>query len=310
MNAPLPDIALHAAPEVQAPLSWVGMEGIVLPLRLPGALGGQTVAAKASFSVDLPDASVKGIHMSRLYVRLMEFAERSVLEESALLALLDDAIDSHADCSSTSASICLSFAWLKRQAALMTPALHGYRSYPVRIQASRQRHRSDLCMQFEVSYASTCPGSAALARQALSQHFRASMADEKLAVSEMQAWLEAHGSFATAHAQRSSASIALALDPDFKIDQLPDLVEAAEQALGTPLQTAVKRADEQAFARLNGANLMYSEDAARRLQAALRPLVRHAAIKVRHFESLHPHDAVALATLGDGLQSNVALGAL
>ena len=40
-------------------------------------------------------------------------------------------------------------------------------------------------------------------------------------------------------------------------------------ALGTTLQTAVKRADEQAFALANGQNLMFCEDAARRLHAAL-----------------------------------------
>ena len=42
-----------------------------------------------------------------------------------------------------------------------------------------------------------------------------------------------------------------------------------EAALGTPVQTAVKREDEQAFARLNAANLMFCEDAARRVAAVL-----------------------------------------
>jgi len=68
-----------------------------------------------------------------------------------------------------------------------------------------------------------------------------------------------------------------------------------EAALATPLQTAVKRADEQAFARLNGANLMYVEDAARRVQAALAQHHAQARVTVRHMESLHPHDAVAQA---------------
>jgi GTP cyclohydrolase I len=38
------------------------------------------------------------------------------------------------------------------------------------------------------------------------------------------------------------------------------------------VQTAVKRADEQAFALANGQNLMFCEDAARRLHLALRQL--------------------------------------
>ena len=43
---------------------------------------------------------------------------------------------------------------------------------------------------------------------------------------------------------------------------LRTLIDASEQVLGTALQTAVKRADEQAFALANGQNLMFCEKAA------------------------------------------------
>ena len=56
----------------------------------------------------------------------------------------------------------------------------------------------------------------------------------------------------------------------------------------------MKRADEQAFAALNGQNLMFVEDAARRIEAALGEYPRPS-VHVRHLESLHPHDAVAWA---------------
>lgn len=61
------------------------------------------------------------------------------------------------------------------------------------------------------------------------------------------------------------------------------------------MQTAVKRADEQAFALANGQNLMFCEDAARRLYKALRQIEWSTAFKLRveHAESLHAHDAVA-----------------
>lgn len=61
------------------------------------------------------------------------------------------------------------------------------------------------------------------------------------------------------------------------------------------MQTAVKRADEQAFALANGQNLMFCEDAARRLNLALRrsPGVSEFHVRVIHAESLHAHDAVA-----------------
>jgi GTP cyclohydrolase I len=73
------------------------------------------------------------------------------------------------------------------------------------------------------------------------------------------------------------------------------LIDALEHALGTPVQTAVKREDEQAFAELNAANLMFCEDAARRVSAVLArdPHVERFDAEVEHYESLHPHDAVA-----------------
>ena len=66
------------------------------------------------------------------------------------------------------------------------------------------------------------------------------------------------------------------------------------------MQTAVKREDEQEFARLNGAHPMYCEDAVRRIRAALDglPGVLDWSVRAAHLESLHPHDAVAAAVRG------------
>ncbi|MFH7473885.1 GTP cyclohydrolase, FolE2/MptA family, partial [Pseudomonas syringae pv. tagetis] len=63
---------------------------------------------------------------------------------------------------------------------------------------------------------------------------------------------------------------------------LKRLIDTADQALGTPEQTAVKRADEQAFARLNGQNLMYVEDAARKVQQALECRYAGSSFCLRH----------------------------
>ena len=57
-----------------------------------------------------------------------------------------------------------------------------------------------------------------------------------------------------------------AADFDFPVVEMIDLVE---NVLQTPVQAAVKREDEQAFALRNGQNLMFCEDAARRIQRAL-----------------------------------------
>jgi len=116
-----------------------------------------------------------------------------------------------------------------------------------------------------------------------------------LSVEEMGAWLASkQASIATAHAQRSFADITL----DLSDNEIPDfigIIDLIENALGTPLQTAVKREDEQAFAKRNAENLMFVEDSVRRLHEALSTYYQatYFRVKVEHQESLHAHDAIA-----------------
>ena len=78
------------------------------------------------------------------------------------------------------------------------------------------------------------------------------------------------------------------------------IINQIENALQTPVQAVVKREDEQEFARLNATNLMFCEDAGRRLQNAFDNNAEYLDfwIRVNHLESLHPHDAVAVVTKG------------
>ena len=68
------------------------------------------------------------------------------------------------------------------------------------------------------------------------------------------------------------------------------LIDAVEAALGTPVQTAVKREDEQAFARLNAENLMFCEDAARRVPRRSTP-TRASPITMRRVALREPASA-------------------
>jgi GTP cyclohydrolase I len=79
-----------------------------------------------------------------------------------------------------------------------------------------------------------------------------------------------------------------------------ELINEIENALKTPVQATVKREDEQAFALLNGRNLMFCEDAGRRVQTALNADERILDFWARctHYESLHPHNAVSVITKG------------
>ena len=132
--------------------------------------------------------------------------------------------------------------------------------------------------------------------QLIQQRFAWDFPDQQVDYSSVLDWLgSTQGIIATPHSQRSTATLQLRLTPDCKELPLLALLAGAERALGTPVQTAVKRADEQAFALANGQNLMFCEDAARRLHRALRQLPQASALRVRvvHAESLHAHDAVA-----------------
>ena len=289
---PLPDVAASGNAGSLLPLEWVGMQGIALPLWLEEGGQAQQVHAWADVHVDLPDPRVKGIHMSRLYLLLDAFAAGGPLDAAELEVLLRRMVASHADCASTRARLSLSFPLLRRQPALLTAGLAGWKSYPVRLQATLSPHGFAMTLALEVGYSSTCPCSAALARQLLADGFAAQFGSGRIDADAARGWLLEHASLATPHSQRSTATVTVQLAQNAELD-LFALIDLVEAALATPLQTAVKRADEQAFARLNGANLMYVEDAARRVQAALAPRYAQASVAVRHMESLHPHDAVA-----------------
>ncbi|RON92989.1 GTP cyclohydrolase FolE2 [Pseudomonas fluorescens] len=284
----LPDIATQATRQA-LPLDWVGMCGIALPVLLQG----QRLSAKADAGVSLDDGEARGIHMSRLYLTLATL-ERQDLSPSLLRQVLEEFLVSH-DGLSNSAYLNIHSEVLLKRPALVSP-LAGWKSYPVSISASLKNKVFHVELKIEVPYSSTCPCSAALARQLIQQQFINDFANKPLQHAEVLTWLgSSQGIVATPHSQRSTAQLHMHLD-EF-IDELPlsVIINDAEAALGTAVQTAVKRADEQAFALANGQNLMFCEDAARRLNLALRrsPGVSGFHLRVIHAESLHAHDAVA-----------------
>ena len=285
---PLPDIAAQATHH-DLPLQWVGMAGIALPIRLTGA----AVTASVDIGVSLDDAGARGIHMSRLYLAAQRLVHQE-LDVPAMLQVLDDCLSTH-QALSDSATLTLRGEVPIERGALVSP-LHGWKTYPFELHARQDGRGVNIELQVEVAYSSTCPCSAALARQLIQQRFAWDFPDQQVDYSSVLDWLgSTQGIVATPHSQRSTATLQLRLTPSCVELPVLELIDSAEQALGTPVQTAVKRADEQAFALANGQNLMFCEDAARRLHQALCQLPQASAfrLKVVHAESLHAHDAVA-----------------
>lgn len=317
MNASLPDTARHLMPSHSHSLDWVGMENIRIPLSLKATDVSEEishVSATVDIGIDLPggEGARKGIHMSRLYRALLTMSEQP-LTLPAVLKCLQECVSSHEDCYSYQAKITIAFDLLLLRPALLTQAAAGWQGYAVELSASTDADgNSSVSVGVDVAYSSTCPCSAALSRQALSEHFRiASEADPELAQPDpltVSQWLLEHGSVATPHSQRSVARINVSLSPDAVSFGIGELIHQIESALQTPVQTFVKRADEQAFALRNGSNLMYVEDASRRILDALSGY-QMANIQVRHYESLHGHDAVAKSNwIAPAMANNNAVG--
>ena len=276
------------------------MSNIALPLRVASAGDTITVPASVDVSVDLRDGNARGIHMSRLYLELQHAFASETVTPAGLRRVLQTLVDTQGGLSSR-ARLALRYEHLMLRPALASDHA-GWKRYPVEIDASLIDGHLRLGLRFAVEYSSTCPASAALSRQLNADRFAEDFADARPLSSAIHEWLASErGLAATPHAQRSRADVHVELRPAFDELPLASLVDAVEQALGTPVQTAVKREDEQAFARLNAENLMFCEDAARRVAAALSSdtRVERYDAQVSHFESLHAHDAVARVS-GEG----------
>ena len=296
----MPDVASQAQPHLRGALDWVGMDGIEVPVRFDAGDGEpQRANAQVGAFVNLVHPDKRGIHMSRLYLLVDHHLGAQPLSAAMLENLLRAFLESHAGLSDH-ARLSIRFDALVRRNALRS-GHSGWRSYPVSVEASLGPDDFRLELGTEVVYSSTCPASAALSRQLIQEQFAKDFdASRPVDHAAVLAWLGSEkGIVATPHAQRSVARLLVRLKDGVQFD-LVDTLDRVEHALGTPVQTAVKREDEQAFALANGGNLMFCEDAARRIQLALDADERLADfhVRVEHQESLHPHDAVAYASKG------------
>src|SRR5210317_429975 len=297
----MPDIANEASAEVAGKLAWVGMNEIEMPVRIEDDAGGliQSTALVTAY-VNLIDPDVRGIHMSRLYLHLDQGFDARPLNPCTLRQLLRSFLDSHEGLSDR-ALIRVDFDYVTRRPALASDK-EGWRRYPVSMIGILEGNEFSLEMGLEVLYSSTCPCSAALARQLIQEQFDRDFAGkDQIDFESIREWLGSEqGVVATPHAQRSAAEIRVRLTPTFEMFPIVELIDEIESSLKTPVQATVKREDEKAFAELNGSNLMFCEDAGRRIQTALNADERILDFWARctHYESLHPHNAVSVITEG------------
>jgi GTP cyclohydrolase I len=277
------------------------MQEVCVPVTIPGAHGKLIeTPARVQVFVNLIRGDARGIHMSRLYLALDRRLGEDSLSPRSVHALLQDFLSSHVDLSDR-AMVRIGFDLLLKRPALVSDKA-GWKPYPVVLTGILDKPHFTLELATEILYSSTCPASAALARQLIQEQFRSDFpVTQALDREAVVAWLGSErGIVATPHSQRSRLAVRTRLQPGFQELPIVELIDRIEGALKTPVQTAVKREDEQAFARLNGANLMFCEDAARRVHTALQadPHILDFWARATHEESLHAHDAVAVTTKG------------
>ena len=297
----MPDVANDLSECLQTALDWVGMSDIEVPLLLVNSGHPFRVPARAQAYVSLDDPKAKGIHMSRLFLNLQETIGSDILSPKLVKKALEQFLHSHTGISQAS-FLKLSFDYMIERPALVS-ANRGWRTYPAEVIGRIIDGDLRLELSVKVIYSSTCPCSAALARQLIQEQFEKDFGSQnEVNVAEVKQWLGSpQGVVATPHSQRSEAWVKVLLSTE-SLEEFPilHLINLIEDTLKTAVQAAVKREDEQEFARLNGQNPMFCEDAARKIKHALHQDTRFKDfwLQARHIESLHPHDAVSVATKG------------
>jgi GTP cyclohydrolase I len=282
----------------------VGIGPVDLPVQFVRRNGDvQVLQAKVSLYGSLDNPYAKGLNLSRFYL-LMHDTVANHLSIDGLKGVLE-AIQDNQNCEHAYCKLRFSYPWTQEALRTRAEAKEGEEIFKV-VQKKKLSHRKQeghifyncelegqlhlgeyrFYLTVDYLYSSTCPCSFELSEDAT----------------------ERRGKAANAHSQRSCAKIKVEFDPDNPV-YIEDIVEVARTYVPTEVQVVVKRRDEQAFAELNGSNLIFTEDACRLLYAGLDKLYEQRrifdfSIVTSHYESLHPWNAIAVIYKGveGGLQ--------
>ncbi len=280
----LPDPQIDPVlPGARVPLKKVGIAPVDLPVRLRSRSGGEDklLQTEASLYCSLDDPMAKGLNLSRLYLIMHE-----KIKDQLSLDGMEDALKELAVGQGVKNAYCkLRFKYPMYQEALRTKNKRGHIAYKTELEGQYRDGEYKWFLTIDYVYSSTCPCSFELAHDARSKRNAA----------------------ANAHSQRSILKVKVAFDrTNGNIVWIEDLVDLCRLNIPTEVQIVVKRRDEQAFAELNGANLLFSEDAVRIVHEAFDRWVEGKkildfSIVASHEESLHPWNAIAVSVGGYGI---------
>ena len=265
-------------------INEVGIERFRIPLKFKHS-DGEVMShdCEASMSIYL-DETKNGANMSRFCHILQEMSGTMAIDNNFFKDILyryrRDLRDFDDEDLIPESKLHLKLSYPLRQKSLKSDNW-GWQYYDIELKGLQSKTESSLEITLNYEYSSTCPCSLSMSKQ-YEKDYEDGVTKEGSGI-------------ASAHSQRSVATITVktSCDTDFCIE---DLIMIARKAIPTETQSLVKRIDEQAFAILNGDNPMFVEHSSRRLSVVLDEDKRILdwSVKVRHLESLHSHDAVAV----------------
>lgn len=282
----LPDPQVNPVlPGARVAIRKVGIAPVDLPIMVKRRDGStQQLQAEASLYCSLDDPNAKGLNLSRLYL-LMHDKIKDHLSIDGIKGALKELAEKQG---SNNAYCKLRFKYPWTQEALRSRHEHdpdrklrGHIAYKIELEGQYVNKEYKFFITLDYVYSSTCPCSFELAYDARTKRNAA----------------------ANAHSQRSIMKVKVQFK-ETNIIWFEDIVELCRKNIPTEVQIVVKRRDEQAFAELNGSNLLFSEDVCRIMYAALdewydKGKIQDFSVVISHEESLHPWNAIAITSKFD-----------
>mgnify|MGYP003642715396 FL=1 len=270
----LPDVQNYlVAKGAETNIQKVGVKGVEIPIRYR-ARNGNPIKLKTNVSAYVSLTSeTKGINMSRLVRTLYDH-----IDGSLSVSLLQDVLKDYKEkLESKESYVKFRFDYPMTQMSLRSN-LDWWQYYSSVLEGRMgDDDQVKIYLTVDYVYSSACPCSYEMGQYVTEQT----------------------GEPVVSHSQRSTATVTVELDPN-NVLLIEDLVEMMRDAIPTEVLVMCKREDEAEFARLNGSNLLFCEDAARIAYDALDgdDRVLDFSVVCAHHESLHKHDAISVIYKG------------
>lgn len=301
-DSELPDPQVDPViPGARVPINKVGVSGVELPvnfIRRDGTVERLTTSVSLYGSLDDPNS--KGLNLSRFPIVMHEQIADHVSIDG--LTHILDALQKKQNCKDVYCKMKFKYPWTQKAlrtrkelpsnapdsevfkvvdgVKLSHEKAEGYIYYNCVLEGQKHDQEYKFFLTVDYIYSSTCPCSFELAQDAITKRGRA----------------------ANGHSQRSVARITVQFDPQ-NVVYIEDIVEMARKQVPTEVVVICKRRDEQAFAELNGSNLVFTEDASRLFYQGLDELyytgkISDFSVVTDHIESLHNWQATAVIYKG------------